>query len=89
MRNGTELKITFQDANKKPIEMAVPLLGFGVAFDKVRTRRRLRRAAGASLRSVSERSGAPYPRPAKAGEVRRRAIASRARGSWSYAVTVS
>jgi invasion protein IalB len=37
MRNGTDLKVTFQDANKKPIEMAVPLLGFAVAFDKVRT----------------------------------------------------
>jgi len=37
MRNGTDLKITFQDANKKPVELAVPLLGFGVAFDKVRT----------------------------------------------------
>ena len=37
MRGGSELKITFQDANKKPIEMAVPLLGFGIAFDKVRT----------------------------------------------------
>ncbi len=37
MRGGSDLKIIFQDANKKPIEMAVPLLGFGVAFDKVRT----------------------------------------------------
>jgi invasion protein IalB len=37
MRGGTDLKITIQDANKKPIEMAVPLLGFGIAFDKVRT----------------------------------------------------
>jgi invasion protein IalB len=37
MRGGSELKITFQDANKKPVELAVPLLGFGIAFDKVRT----------------------------------------------------
>jgi invasion protein IalB len=37
MRTGTELKITMQDANKKPIELSLPLLGFGVAFDKVRT----------------------------------------------------
>ena len=36
MRTGKEFKITFQDANKKPIDMAVPLLGFGIAFDKVR-----------------------------------------------------
>jgi len=36
MRNGTDLKITFQDGNKKPIELAVPLLGFGIAFDKAR-----------------------------------------------------
>ena len=37
MRAGTDLKITLQDANKKPIELSIPLLGFGVAFDKVRT----------------------------------------------------
>jgi invasion protein IalB len=37
MRTGTDLKITMQDANKKPIELSLPLLGFGVAFDKVRT----------------------------------------------------
>ena len=37
MRAGSELKITFQDANKKPVELSVPLLGFGLAFDKVRT----------------------------------------------------
>jgi invasion protein IalB len=37
MRGGAELKVTFQDGNKKPIELAVPLLGFGIAFDKVRT----------------------------------------------------
>jgi invasion protein IalB len=37
MRSGKELKVTIQDANKKSIEMSVPLLGFGLAFDKVRT----------------------------------------------------
>ena len=37
MRTGKELKITFQDASKKPIELSVPLLGFGLAFDKART----------------------------------------------------
>jgi invasion protein IalB len=36
MRTGKELKITVQDSNKKPIDMAVPLLGFGLAFDKVK-----------------------------------------------------
>jgi invasion protein IalB len=36
MRAGHDLKLTFQDANKKPVELAVPLLGFAVAFDKVR-----------------------------------------------------
>lgn len=36
MRTGTDLKITVQDANKKPIEMGVPLLGFGLAFDKAK-----------------------------------------------------
>jgi invasion protein IalB len=36
MRTGTDLKITMQDANKKPIELSIPLLGFGIAFDKAR-----------------------------------------------------
>jgi invasion protein IalB len=36
MRTGAELKITVQDANKKPIEMKLPLLGFGLAFDKAK-----------------------------------------------------
>src|SRR5262245_34215469 len=36
MRAGDELKITVQDANKKPIEMSLPLLGFGLAFDKAK-----------------------------------------------------
>jgi invasion protein IalB len=37
MRAGKELKVAFQDANRKPVELALPLLGFGLAFDKVRT----------------------------------------------------
>jgi invasion protein IalB len=36
MRAGSDLKITVQDANKKPIEMSLPLLGFGIAFDKAK-----------------------------------------------------
>ena len=36
MRTGADLKITVQDANKKPIDMSLPLLGFGVAFDKAK-----------------------------------------------------
>jgi invasion protein IalB len=36
MRAGNELKIVVQDANKKPIEMGLPLLGFGLAFDKAK-----------------------------------------------------
>ena len=36
MRAGSELKITVQDVNKKPIDMGLPLLGFGLAFDKAK-----------------------------------------------------
>jgi invasion protein IalB len=36
MRSGSQLKITVQDGSKKPVEMALPLLGFGLAFDKAR-----------------------------------------------------
>jgi invasion protein IalB len=36
MRSGTVLKLTFQDANKRPITVDVPLLGFGLALDKAR-----------------------------------------------------
>src|SRR3954471_12744043 len=36
MRSGTELKIMVQDAGKNPVEMALPLLGFGLAFDKAK-----------------------------------------------------
>ena len=36
MRSGKDLKLTVQDPNKKPVEMSLPLLGFGLAFDKVK-----------------------------------------------------
>jgi invasion protein IalB len=36
MRTGSQLNITVQDSNKKPVEMALPLLGFGLAFDKAK-----------------------------------------------------
>ena len=36
MRAGNDLKIIVQDANKKPVEMGLPLLGFGLAFDKAK-----------------------------------------------------
>jgi invasion protein IalB len=34
MRTGTLLKVTVFDANKRAITIDVPLLGFGLAFDK-------------------------------------------------------
>ena len=37
MRGGKQLKVTVQDPNKKPVEMSLPLLGFGLAYDKVRS----------------------------------------------------
>jgi invasion protein IalB len=36
MRTGTDLKLTVQDANKKAIELSLPLLGFGIAYDKTK-----------------------------------------------------
>jgi invasion protein IalB len=36
MRSGSELKIAVQDAGKNPVEMSLPLLGFGLAFDKAK-----------------------------------------------------
>jgi invasion protein IalB len=36
MRTGADLKLTVQDANKKPIELSLPLLGFGIAYDKTK-----------------------------------------------------
>ena len=32
MRGGKDLKVTVQDPSKKPIEMSLPLLGFGLAY---------------------------------------------------------
>ena len=37
MRGGKQLKVTVQDPNKKPVEMSLPLLGFGLAYDKARS----------------------------------------------------
>jgi invasion protein IalB len=34
MRNGTTLKLTLQDPNKRAINIDVPLMGFGLAYDK-------------------------------------------------------
>lgn len=34
MRNGTTLKLTLQDPNKRTINIDVPLMGFGLAYDK-------------------------------------------------------
>ncbi len=36
MRNGKELKITVQDPSKKAVDLSLPLLGFGLAYDKVK-----------------------------------------------------
>jgi invasion protein IalB len=36
MRSGTDLKITVQDQAKKPIDLPLPLLGFGIAYDKTK-----------------------------------------------------
>jgi invasion protein IalB len=36
MRSGKELKITVQDPSKKAVDLTLPLLGFGLAYDKVR-----------------------------------------------------
>jgi invasion protein IalB len=37
MRVGKDLKIVVQDPTKKPVEMGLPLLGFGLAYDKVKS----------------------------------------------------
>jgi invasion protein IalB len=34
MRSGKDLKLTLFDVNKKPVELALPLLGFGLALDR-------------------------------------------------------
>lgn len=36
LRNGTLLKIAIQDTNKRTINIDVPLLGFSLAFDKIK-----------------------------------------------------
>jgi invasion protein IalB len=36
MRSGTTLRLAFQDANKRTVTVDVPLLGFGLALDKVK-----------------------------------------------------
>lgn len=36
LRTGKDLKLTVQDPSKKPIEMSLPLLGFGLAFDRIK-----------------------------------------------------
>ena len=36
MRGGTTLKITVADTSKRALDIDVPLLGFGLAFDKAR-----------------------------------------------------
>ena len=36
MRTGKDLKVTVKGPDKKPVEMSLPLLGFGLAFDKVK-----------------------------------------------------
>ncbi len=37
MRSGKELKLTVQDPSKKAVDLSLPLLGFGLAYDKVRS----------------------------------------------------
>ena len=36
MRGGTTLKITVADTSKRTLNIDVPLLGFGLAFDKAK-----------------------------------------------------
>jgi invasion protein IalB len=36
MRSGTMLKLTFQDTNRRPITIDVPLRGVGLAVDKIK-----------------------------------------------------
>jgi invasion protein IalB len=37
MHSGKDLKVIVQDPSKKPVEMSLPLLGFGLAYDKVKS----------------------------------------------------
>jgi len=36
MRSGADLKVTVQDQTKKPVDLMLPLLGFGLAYDKTK-----------------------------------------------------
>ena len=36
MRSGADLKVTVQDQTKKTIDLVLPLLGFGIAYDKTK-----------------------------------------------------
>jgi len=36
MRSGADLKVTVQDQTKKPVDLVLPLLGFGLAYDKTK-----------------------------------------------------
>ena len=36
MRSGADLKVTVQDQTKKTIDLVLPLLGFGLAYDKTK-----------------------------------------------------
>ena len=36
MRTGSVLHVTVQDSNKKPVDIGLPLVGFGLAFDKAK-----------------------------------------------------
>jgi invasion protein IalB len=36
MRAGKEVKIVFDNVNRKPITVTMPLVGFGVAYDKIK-----------------------------------------------------
>jgi invasion protein IalB len=36
MRTGSQLHVAVQDANKKSVDITLPLLGFGLAFDKAK-----------------------------------------------------
>lgn len=35
MRNGKELKIVFENVNKQPVTVTMPLAGFALAYDKI------------------------------------------------------
>jgi invasion protein IalB len=37
MRGGKQLVVIVQNPSKKPLEMSLPLLGFGLAYDKVKS----------------------------------------------------